>query len=367
MKRCRNMTGVTRRVMNIRRVCTLGLCLLSACGTDASQLAPDGGREDASVVTDGSMTDAAITGDATPTTPDSGQPAGFVAVPSFGTNPGGLKMYLHLPPKLASGAPVVLALHGCTQTANDYAAAGWSELGDLFGFAVVYPEQQAANNSSRCFRWFDSAHTARGMGESESLRQMAAFMTTAHGTTAFYATGLSAGGGMTAALLAAYPDVFKSGAIMAGTPYGCASSVLEGLTCANPGSDKTASAWGALVRNAYPGYAGKYPTVSIWQGTSDKVVHPSNMTQLARQWTDANGIDAVADATSTVLGATHVEYKDGAGAVRVETYSIPNMAHGAALSPGLAAAGGCGVAGPYMIDASICSTYYAARFFGLVP
>ena len=51
-----------------------------------------------------------------------------------------------------------------------------------------------------------------------------------------YVVGLSAGGAMAAAMLAAYPERFAGGAIVAGVPYGCANTVDEALRCMNPGS-----------------------------------------------------------------------------------------------------------------------------------
>src|SRR2546423_6620103 len=81
--------------------------------------------------------------------------AGLTQVTGFGSNPGNLLMYAYVPASLPPGAPLVVALHGCTQTAGDYYSdAGWSKFADSAPFAVVYPQQQSANNSSQCFNWF---------------------------------------------------------------------------------------------------------------------------------------------------------------------------------------------------------------------
>jgi poly(3-hydroxybutyrate) depolymerase len=64
------------------------------------------------------------------------------AVASFGTNTSQLKMYKHAPAKVPAGPrPLVVVLHGCTQTAAAYESAGWSDLADEWGFYVLYPEQ----------------------------------------------------------------------------------------------------------------------------------------------------------------------------------------------------------------------------------
>ena len=97
---------------------------------------------------------------------------GLVDVQGFGSNPGGLRMLAYVPKGLPPGAPLVAALHGCTQTAAGYdAGAGWSRMAERHGFAVLLPEQVRGNNPNTCFNWFQPADTARGSGEAESIRQ----------------------------------------------------------------------------------------------------------------------------------------------------------------------------------------------------
>ncbi len=292
-------------------------------------------------------------------------------VTSFGTNPGNLKMYDYVPAGMPAHAPLVVAMHGCTQSASAYVNAGWNELADLEKFYVVYPEQQQANNQNLCFNWYDTTNTSRGSGESLSIKQMVDAMKASYSVDdqQVFVTGLSAGGAMTAVLLAAYPDVFRAGAVMAGLPYRCATTTSDAYTCMSPGKDETAQQWGDLVRAAVSSYGGPYPRVSIWQGSSDAIVSTSNLTALVRQWTNVNGIADVATSTSTVSGASHAEYQDTKGHALVESYMVPNMGHGTALEVGFAPAGGCGTAGAYILDAGICSTYYAWLFFhgGALP
>ena len=266
-------------------------------------------------------------------------------------------MYLHAP---ASGkaSAIVVAMHGCTQTASAYAAAGWNEVADAAGFVVVYPEQTSQNNSSQCFRWWDAANTTRGKGEAASIASMVSHAKTIYGATHAYVTGLSAGAAMTSVMLATYPDVFEAGAIMAGLPYDCATSQTDAFTCMNPGKDKAPSAWAALVPKATAGV----PRVSIWHGDADTTVRPANREQLVRQWTAVNGIAATPSASTVVGKATHDEFRDATGVVRVERWSIRGMSHGLAVEP----KSGCGTAGAYVIDEGLCSTKKAAEFFGLV-
>lgn len=278
-------------------------------------------------------------------------------VDSFGDNPGHLKMYVHAP---ASGkaTAVVVALHGCTQSAADYVAAGWNELADEEGFAVVYPEQTTANNFQRCFRWFDETQIERERGEAASIAAMTAHAKSTYGATHAYVTGLSAGAAMTAVMLATYADVFEAGAIMAGLPYACATSQIDAYSCMSPGKDRTAEAWAALVPASAHGEA---PRVSIWHGDADWTVRPRNEDELVKQWTGVAGIAGAAPVTSEEDGVTHAEYKDSSGVVRVESWLVKGMGHGVALAP----KDGCGKAGAYFLDEGVCSTAKAAAFFGL--
>jgi feruloyl esterase len=174
-----------------------------------------------------------------------------------------------------------------------------------------------------------------------------------------YVTGLSAGAAMTAVMLATYPDVFAGGAIMAGIPYRCATSTTSAFSCMNPGVDKTPAAWGDLVRNAYSGYTGSRPRVSIWHGTSDTTVAPANATELRDQWTNVLGVSQTPTATSSLPGGTSLANH----ADKVKVYLVQGMTHATPVDPGSATAQ-CGTAGTYYKD-TICSSYYQALDWGL--
>ena len=291
-------------------------------------------------------------------------------VTSFGTNPGALTMWKYVPAGMPANAPLVVALHGCTQTAAAYEGAGWNNLADVWKFYVVYPEQVSGNNSSRCFNWFEPGDIARGQGEALSIKQMVDKMKLDHSIdpSRVYVTGLSAGGAFSSVMAAAYPDVFAGAAIMAGIPYKCAGTMNDAFSCMNPGKDQTPAAWGNLVRGAYSGYTGAFPRISIWHGTSDNTVKPTNMTELVDQWTHVHGIDATADVSDTVNGYPHKVYQDSTGKARVETYALTSMGHATAVDPQFKFPNstlGCGTAGAYLEDRDICSTYHVGRFFGL--
>lgn len=289
--------------------------------------------------------------------------AGTEPVASFGSNPGALAMYEYVPAQLPANRPLVVVLHGCTQRVTDIEHAGWNALADQYGFAVVYAEQQTANNPVRCFNWAgeygDTSNLEHGKGENASIMSMIDSAITRHDLdpARVFVTGLSAGGAFTSVMMATWPDRFAGGAIFAGTPYRCASTVNEAYNCTSPGITKPADTWGDLVRAAG---SGPWPRVQIWQGTTDTTVAPVNATELVKQWTNVHDTDVDADTTETVDKLTRTEYLAGSNVV-VELNSIAGMGHAVPI-------GGDGCAATshaFFSDQGICSTLRAAQFFGL--
>jgi poly(hydroxyalkanoate) depolymerase family esterase len=295
-------------------------------------------------------------------------PSRLHEVSAFGSNPGRLRMFAYVPADLPPNAPLVVVLHGCTQSAAAYDhGAGWSTLADRHGFALVLPEQQPANNPKVCFSWFQPGDTARDRGETLSIRQMVEQMLIVHRLDRgrVFITGLSAGGAMTAALLAAYPDVFCAGAIIAGLPYGSAANVQEAFQSMFQGQERPARHWGDEVRAA-SSHAGPWPRVSIWHGSADPTVKPGNARELVKQWTNLHGLPPTPTHSARVAGHPYSAWTAADGTVLVESYTIAGMAHGTPL----AIAGALdphGAPGPFMLDVGIASSHHIATFFGIAP
>ena len=114
--------------------------------------------------------------------------------------------------------------------ATTMAPAG-QHLADRHGFALLLPEQQRTNNPNLCFNWFVPDDIRRDGGEAavHSSDDRGNGLTHRHRSRPCLVTGLSAGGAMTAVMLATYPEVFAGGAIIAGLPYGCAATVAGGI------------------------------------------------------------------------------------------------------------------------------------------
>lgn len=288
------------------------------------------------------------------------QAATLTQITGFGSNPGNLAMYSYRPDGLPSGRPLVVLLHGCTQDAATYFTnSGWRKYADSYGFQLVLPQTSTANNSLKCFTWFDNADINRGQGEALSIRNMVGYAVSNLGASAsqVYVSGLSAGGAMAAVMLATYPDVFAAGSIAAGIPYKCATSSSGTSACQYTGVDKTPQQWGDLVRAQH---TGPYPRVAIWQGQSDTTVVPKNGVELVDQWTNVRGVSQTPTSTASLTGGTTRKVY---GNDDVRLYEIANMGHGLPVDPGTAT-DQCGTAAAYFLD-KICSAYHDSVFFGL--
>jgi feruloyl esterase len=288
----------------------------------------------------------------------------LIEVHKFGSNPGALRMFKYVP---ANPEPaLVVVLHSCTQTAGQYdLGAGWSTLADRYGFVLLLPQQQTANNPNVCFNWFLPDDMERGRGEALSIHQMVVRMIRDHGIDRgrVFVTGLSAGGAMTAVMLAAYPDTFAAGAVIAGLPYGTARNVNEAFESMFQVRPRSAPAWGDLVRGA-SSHRGRWPRVSVWHGSADPVVKPENADEIVKQWTDVHGLDEVATQTEIVDGYPRQVWRDRAGDAIIESYTISSMAHGTPLATG-GADEHCGIAGAFLLEVGISSSYHIAKFWGL--
>lgn len=284
---------------------------------------------------------------------------------AFAPNPGALRARAYIPSGLPRRAPLVVVLHGCTQTAAGYDhAAGWSRLADVNGFALLFPEQQPANNPNRCFNWFEPGDTRRGAGEVASIIAMIERMVAdrALDPSKVFVTGLSAGGAMAGALLATHPDRFAAGAIIAGLPFGCADAVPAALAAMRGGPLAEAGQLGDRVRAAAPG-GGRWPRVSIWHGDADRTVAPVNADALVRQWRNVHGLDAAPAHTDLIDGHPRRVWHGADRRVLVEDIRISGMGHGAPLAT--AGSDACGACAPYMLEVGVSSTRHIARFFEL--
>lgn len=286
----------------------------------------------------------------------------LVGFEGFGENPGKLRMLSYVPAGIA-GSPLVVLLHGCGQDATAFGVdSGWIELAERLHFPLVLPEQAQANNAQRCFQWFHPGETRRGEGEAASIAAMtqAAIRRFQSDPRQVFIVGLSAGGAMTAAMLAAYPDIYAAGASVAGLPVGAARSGIQAMMrMASAGPEQSPEAWADQVRAAAPpGFSGPWPRLSVWQGQQDTTVAPENANLLTTQWRALHGLAAPAMAEQVRNGVQHRVWPDGTQRA-VELWSLPHLAHaypaGTRVVP----------PGRFVEQAPVDATAGIARFFGL--
>jgi poly(3-hydroxybutyrate) depolymerase len=256
-------------------------------------------------------------------------------------------------------------------------------------FVLLLPQQREANNEQRCFNFFRDEDNRPGLGESGSIRNMIAHAveTYAVDPNRVHVLGLSAGGAMTAVMLANYPELFAGGAILAGAPFDCnrpttwnygvwwwlrtfvGEAAAASFACGILGpsaTDRSAGNWGEAVRAISEATPERWPRVSIWHGDADDVVDPANRRELVEQWTNVHGIDAEPDDSRTQGDVVHEVFTDDAGVALVEAWRLIDFPHAVAIDPD-AEPVACGVAAEFIEPAGICSIRRIASFWGLLP
>jgi poly(hydroxyalkanoate) depolymerase family esterase len=294
-------------------------------------------------------------------------PGRVSGVAAFGSNPGGLSMRVYAPPRLRAGRPLVVVLHGCGQDGANFAAdAGWLAVAKQFRLALLIPQQSYENNQGRCFNWFRPDDVRRGSGEAMSIRQMVRAAVKRFGSDPrrIYIVGFSAGGAMTAAMLAAYPALFAAGAVVAGFPVGCArTSFGAALSMRQANLWRTRGALANDVRMAGRGRARrKWPRLAIWHGDRDRTVAPGNAEALAAQWSELHGYGPEPSSEIARSGARQRGWGPANRPAAVELWTLAGLGHGFPVDPKTE---GGGHPGAWVTDAGVSAAQEIARFWGL--
>ena len=282
----------------------------------------------------------------------------------FGPNPGELDALVYSPTDMPAG--LVVVLHGCTQTAAGYdKGSGWSTLADRHGFALLFPQQRRSNNANLCFNWFEPGDARRGRGEASSIGQMVRHLTGRYqlDSSRVFINGLSAGGAMASVMLATYPELFAGGAVIAGLPFASANTLPEALERMRGQGSPSKGVLAARAKSAAD-HGRHAPSLSVWHGTGDRIVDPSNASALVDQWRGLHGLGAEPAIVETVDGHRREAWLDADGRVLVERYDVLRMGHGTPLDT--RGNEPCGISGPHMLDAGICSTRHIAQSWGLI-
>jgi poly(hydroxyalkanoate) depolymerase family esterase len=228
---------------------------------------------------------------------------------------------LYIPSTYQAGTPVplVVALHGCSQTADQFRLlTRWDALAEAKGFIVVFPQQDSSANTFKCWNFFQDGHMHRSAGEPARIAAVTSLIENTYNIDPHrvYATGLSAGGAMASILAATHPDYFAAIGIGSGCEY-AATAACAGYKSADP----------ALAgRQAYKemGPRARPMPFIAFQGDADTTVPPANADQLVQQWllTDDLADDGAANGSvPTTPANTTPGFAPGGRFYTVRTYA----------------------------------------------
>jgi len=237
----------------------------------------------------------------------------------FSNFAGSLAYKLYVPENpLGKPMPLVIMLHGCTQSPDDFAAGTrMNEIAEEHGFLVAYPAQPASANPSRCWNWFRRSDQQRDAGEPALIAGLTRHLIAEFGADPrrVYAAGLSAGGAAAAVLGFVYPDVYAAIGIHSGLAYGSASNTITALDAMRRGGPARGTRAHASV-----------PTITF-HGDADSTVNPVNADRIIE--------DAITPASRATVqhGAvsgrqfSRTTYADASGTGIAEDWRIVGGAH----------------------------------------
>jgi poly(hydroxyalkanoate) depolymerase family esterase len=205
-------------------------------------------------------------------------PAGTKFVEGAYSNPAGSRTYKLFVPSGYHGKPLplVVMLHGCTQSPDDFAAGTrMNFIAEEQSCFVVYPAQRSDANPSKCWNWFRAADQCRDEGEPSLIAGITRQVMQDYSVDPkrVYVAGLSAGGAAAAIMGATYSDIYAAVGIHSGLPYGAATDMPAAFAAMRTGvaTGRRAALHGPRV-----------PSI-IFHGDRDSTVHPDNGAQALQQ------------------------------------------------------------------------------------
>ncbi|HEY8245876.1 MAG TPA: PHB depolymerase family esterase [Hyphomicrobium sp.] len=250
--------------------------------------------------------------------------AGTFLAKSF-NNAAGTRAYkLYVPSRRADGPrPLIVMLHGCTQSADDFAAGTRMNFAaEEHGCFVAYPEQPAAANVSRCWNWFKGGDQQRGMGEPALIagitRQIMADY--AIDPRRIYVAGLSAGGAAAAIMGETYPDLYAGVGVHSGLACGAARDLPSAFAAMRGDAPaRTSKPAGRDVGHAMP--------TIVFHGDRDTTVHPRNGAHVVARAGGDVQVLAEPQAASQRGRFTRSVRRDASGRSVLELWEIHGAGH----------------------------------------
>lgn len=278
--------------------------------------------------------------DREPPTGEARQGPGRFEAHAFSNDAGSRAYRVYVPAAVADAPALLVMLHGCTQSADDFAAGTrMNRLADQHGFLVVYPEQAAQANPSRCWNWFKTQDQRRGAGEPSLIAGIVREVARRHGADPrrIFVAGLSAGAAMAVVLGETYPDLFAGVGAHSGLPYGSAHDVPSALAAMKGGRS------GVPGLRPMPGAAGtprrravQAVPVIVFHGDRDHTVQTANGGHIVQQAREARGAQAAAAPlrASTQTGVapggrrfSRTVHVDAAGTAWIEHWILHGAGH----------------------------------------
>jgi len=257
---------------------------------------------------------------------------------SFSNDAGTRSYKLYVPSSYSSASdapvPLVVMLHGCTQSPDDFAAGTrMNALAEQHGFLVIYPAQAPNANGSKCWNWFRGEDQRRDRGEPSLIAGITREVASAYriDERCIFVAGLSAGAAMAVILGATYPDIYSAVGAHSGLPYGSAHDVSSAFG-AMKGSRAQAGHSSPLGRRASPGADRPMPTI-VFHGDSDQTVVVQNGDAIVEQarvgFPDQATLDASVNHGAATSGRTYrrTVYADSDGHPVVEHWLVHGAGH----------------------------------------
>jgi poly(hydroxyalkanoate) depolymerase family esterase len=235
---------------------------------------------------------------------------------------GRLDYLLYRPGSATPGMPLVVMLHGCTQSPEDFAlGTGMNGLADELGFLVAYPRQTASANQQKCWNWFRPGDQERGRGEPALIAGVTRDVIAAEGAdaTRVFVAGLSAGGAAAAIMADAYPDLFAAVGVHSGLACGAARDLPGALSAMRRGP--------RLAGTRRPS---RFVPLITFHGDRDRTVHETNAHALVTAATDATGVPVTVTLETGEAGGrsyARAVSRNVAGRVLIEQWTIAGAGH----------------------------------------
>jgi len=209
---------------------------------------------------------------------------------SYSNHAGGRPYKLYVPSGYRGQAvPLVVMLHGCTQSPDDFAAGTrMNEMAEEHTCLVVYPAQVASANASKCWNWFSRDDQQRGQGEPALIAGITREVMGDYriDQQRVYVAGLSAGGAAAAIMGATYPDLYAAIGVHSGLACGSASDLPSAFAAMRRGGASAGPQATCVSKKGHEQIAANQravPTI-VFHGDQDKTVHPCNGDEVLTQF-----------------------------------------------------------------------------------